>query len=474
MDFSGRIFLAALEEDNEQKSLFRVKLLVDESGLVDQEEQDLAGDEGFLRIVPDRQEQYTFKERLRLLGPICLVDLKHISPDLMKVRPNKNYAPGRGEVNQYVLYSDTVHAIHSQPVYEVVSNPLLTEPLTRGYYMRKGGNIQGPYDRETGDLLDGLSCIAPDSDKLFAVELSDGREHMFFWPRVVPGQAPLQRRPEAAVPPPAYEEIGWSSTLLRPALEERQQPVEAAALEAPEDAQLEAPISIVWEAAAGIAQALTQAGFVCSQDDAVAMLVCLTVFPWVRLTARHRCDALLAAGVLSDALGARSVSLAGSNQRTGDGGYRFAVVPAAVAAPEDKGQAQLLLRCEHSMAEYFPGEAEDAPAWPLIQLNMTGGFGLSAAQHPNKKHSVEQMGLALEERAEDLPKTAMARLSQKETDLAAKGQMMPLMLRRDLLRFLRRVHPHLEGGANSALMYAERYLTQPFLARGEALQDAPW
>ncbi|MHC1785721.1 MAG: hypothetical protein AB9880_01480 [Christensenellales bacterium] len=182
MDFSGKVFLASIQEDNTQRSLFRVRPLLDAQGPVSQEDLDSIGDEGFMRVVPDKQEQYTFKERMRTLGDMCLIDLRHIDAQSHKVRANKNYAPQKGEINRFVIYSDAIQSVHSLPICEVVSDPKAPVPVTSCYYLRSGGHIEGPYDRELGKPVEALSCIAPDSDRLFAVTMTDERERLFFWP----------------------------------------------------------------------------------------------------------------------------------------------------------------------------------------------------------------------------------------------------------------------------------------------------
>ena len=444
MDFSGRIFLAALEEDDEQRSLFRVRPLVDENGLINPEELELIGDEGYLRIVPDRQEQYTFKERLRLLGPVCLVDLKHIAPDLMKVRENKNYAPSRGEMQRYVLYSDTVHAIHSQPVYEVVSNLDIVEPLTRGYYLRKGGNIQGPYDRDTGDLLDGLSCIAPDSDKLFAVELSDGTEHIFFWPRVVPGQAALQRRPENAVPPPAYEDIGWTTGARlqpqeypAPATIDQGAPIHDAIEQADTQEQLGPK-----QAAQALQDALTRSGFVCSVDDAMHLLLCTVLLGRVGVHAPHQADALLAARILSDMVGAQVV------QNNASKGVQ-------VLLPLDK---------------YTDKQAGNTALWPVLRLETRRGFELETPLPQAAPLRPAALRQQLEAQVQALPEDILQRLNQEEQ--AVQFSLLPLTLKHDMLWFLRSAQAQLEGGAEAALSYALASMLQPFLAQTSP-QDTP-
>ena len=183
MDFSGKLFLAAMEEDNTQRALFRVRPLLCEEGNITQEDLEELIDEGFLRVVPDKAEQHTFKERMRDLGQLCLINLKDIPPDFNKVRLNKNYAPNRGENNRFVIYSDAIEDMSGVGIFEVVSDPKITKPTTEAYYLRNGGHIQGPYHSADGNALDTVSLIAPDSHRLFSVTMPDEREKLYFWPK---------------------------------------------------------------------------------------------------------------------------------------------------------------------------------------------------------------------------------------------------------------------------------------------------
>ncbi|MDD3109346.1 MAG: hypothetical protein PHH32_01720, partial [Eubacteriales bacterium] len=90
MDLSGQRVLAYLQEDNTHRVLFRVRPLLSSQGLLAAEDIDAFRDQGFLRIAPDRQEQHTFKERMRELGPLCVLDLQGTAPAQGKVRPNRN------------------------------------------------------------------------------------------------------------------------------------------------------------------------------------------------------------------------------------------------------------------------------------------------------------------------------------------------------------------------------------------------
>jgi len=90
------------------------------AGPCTQEELSVLPDEGFVRIVPDKNEQANFKDRMRTLGHLCMIDLTPFPPEANKIRTNKNYAPDKGEKNQYILYSDVIHSLPESLLYEVV------------------------------------------------------------------------------------------------------------------------------------------------------------------------------------------------------------------------------------------------------------------------------------------------------------------------------------------------------------------
>lgn len=196
MEFSGRLFLAAIEEDNTQRSLFRVRPLLSEEGSVSQEEIESLGDEGFLRVVPDRAEQHTFKDRMRELGRLCLIDLRNMSGEISKVRSNKNYSPKSGEVNRFVIYSDAIQPVAEAELYEVVAEGRDTNANTRHIYLRRGGHIQGPFLAGGTEPAASLCCIAPDNSRLFSVSMPDGKERLYYWPkqpqRQPTGKAPVK------------------------------------------------------------------------------------------------------------------------------------------------------------------------------------------------------------------------------------------------------------------------------------------
>ena len=90
MNFQGKAVLVYLEEDNIARAYFRVQPLMTQDGPLGPMTADYP-DDGFLRIVPDKNEQHTFKERMRALSGLCLVDQRLFSTESDKIRTNKNY-----------------------------------------------------------------------------------------------------------------------------------------------------------------------------------------------------------------------------------------------------------------------------------------------------------------------------------------------------------------------------------------------
>ena len=182
MNFQGKAALVYLQEDNIVRAYFRIRPLLTEEGLVRPEDWAAFPDEGYLRIVPDKNEQHTFKERMRSLCGLCLMDLRDMPPEANKIRTNKNYYPAHGEVNQFIIYSDAVRALPDQLLYQVVSEENIAKAHTPCVYLRKGANIQGPFRKDTAQPEGETAPLAPDSEGLFAVTV-DGQELLFYWPK---------------------------------------------------------------------------------------------------------------------------------------------------------------------------------------------------------------------------------------------------------------------------------------------------
>ena len=211
MNFQGKAVLVYLEEDNIARAYFRVQPLMTQDGPVGPMTAEYP-DDGFLRIVPDKNEQHTFKERMRALTGLCLVDLRFFSMDANKIRTNKNYSPSRGENNQFIVYSDAVRSLPENLLYQVVGENEVKSASTPQVYIRNGANIQGPFRREDGQSVGETAQLPPDSGEIHSLTVN-GQEQLFYWPRKVeraeapkPEAQALEPRPAPApapVPAPA-------------------------------------------------------------------------------------------------------------------------------------------------------------------------------------------------------------------------------------------------------------------------------
>ena len=151
MTLTGKITLCELEEDNPQKSYFRVRpLLTGENGQSEKVEDvdSLYPDEGGIRIVPDKNEAMRFKSRMRTLGGYCLLNLIRHPNENDKIRPNKNYSPERGEMNRNIVYSDVIQACGPLDVMQVLSagdSGKSKIGYTHKVLLRERGMLKGPY-----------------------------------------------------------------------------------------------------------------------------------------------------------------------------------------------------------------------------------------------------------------------------------------------------------------------------------------
>ena len=181
MDIIHHTVLAWLEEDNQRLGHFRVRPLMRETGPFTAAEVAEWRDDGFIRVVPDKSEQRSCKERMRALGSFCLLSLTGANAD--KFKPNKNYAPAKGEKNRYIVYSKAVQAVPETLLYEVVPESSLARAVTAQAYARLGGKIHGPVDRQTGRDLKAAGQLLPDDPRIFSVTLPDGSMRLFYWPQ---------------------------------------------------------------------------------------------------------------------------------------------------------------------------------------------------------------------------------------------------------------------------------------------------
>ncbi len=213
MRFTKRVTMAFLEEDNAQRAFFRLRPLLNDAGPCTEEELSALPDEGFLRIVPDKNEQTNFKDRMRTLGSLCLIDLTPFPAEANKIRTNKNYAPEKGEKNQYILYSDVILKLPETLVYEVreAQEPGCGQEagaafLTPMGYIHEGDQWYGPVPDQSAEMP--ATADAPSPNCLHTVTFPDGKRRLFFWPHHEdalphPGMADTtnQSAPEIPVPP---------------------------------------------------------------------------------------------------------------------------------------------------------------------------------------------------------------------------------------------------------------------------------
>ena len=216
MNLDQDLILAYLEEDNIQRAYFRVRPLLTVHGDVREDAVKLWPDEGCLRIVPDRAEQHTFKDRMRTLGSYCVVDLRGIPSDAGKIRTNKNYRPERGEINQYILYSDTVHALPEHTFFEIIEGTtnqaaeFAAQAITPLYYIRQEDTLFGPVSKADPQPPQPAAQAA---GTLFTIDAPDQKQHLILCMEVPAANMPETPAPKvepeetaAPVPEPAKAE----------------------------------------------------------------------------------------------------------------------------------------------------------------------------------------------------------------------------------------------------------------------------
>ena len=220
MNLDQDLVFAYLEEDNVQRAYFRVRPLITCYGDASEEAVKLWPDEGCLRIVPDRAEQHTFKERMRALGHYCAVDLRGIPADAGKIRTNKNYRPDRGEVNQYILYSDTVKPLPEHTFFEVLSGTaeeaaaLAEKAVTPLFYIRLEDTLLGPVQKQHPAPPQPAGEAA---GTLVPVESPDGVQRlMLCMPSAEATTAPVTA-PKAAAPAPKTVTHAAPASATKPA-----------------------------------------------------------------------------------------------------------------------------------------------------------------------------------------------------------------------------------------------------------------
>lgn len=189
MTLPGKLTIGFLQEDNPQKFYFRVRpaLVLDEAGyrLIEDAKQEYLED-GFIRIVPDKNELNHFKTRMRTLGRCCAIDLRKHTGENDKIRPNKNHNGENGDRNAFIVYSDVITAVEPLRMAEVVDvneDGLFQRPGTRLVVLRHEGELKGVYlwnERDgEGAYIEGDN-LAPEGalseELLMSVPLPEGEE----------------------------------------------------------------------------------------------------------------------------------------------------------------------------------------------------------------------------------------------------------------------------------------------------------
>ena len=172
---NGTVTLSILEEDNSQRVIFRIFPLCTKDGYIFQDRKTSYPDFGSIRIIPDKREQSSFKERMRDIGSICCVQLYSEGKELTKIRQNRNYDPNQGECNQYAIYSDVICGFEKEAVLEVFQEDQdHTQALTETILLQRGMVLYGPVKRDEKAEWETLKPFGNEKYLLHTVETADG------------------------------------------------------------------------------------------------------------------------------------------------------------------------------------------------------------------------------------------------------------------------------------------------------------
>lgn len=164
MTLPGRLSIACLEEDNPIKSYFRIKpLVVSEQDRIELYQNGVSAfpTDGYIRVVPDKNEIGLFKNRMHLMGRYCMLDLRRFPGENEKIRQNKNYDAVNGDPNAYIVYSDVIVApvpgLLTQvldlipPQEETTFSANIPCPATPCVALRFDGKYSGPWKWTPGE-----------------------------------------------------------------------------------------------------------------------------------------------------------------------------------------------------------------------------------------------------------------------------------------------------------------------------------
>jgi len=154
MILPGKLSIGFLQEDNPLKFYFRIRPLVAINDQGCEQYTNLKQDypdDGYIRIVPDKNEIGHFKTRMRSMGNYCRVNLVKHPNENDKIRQNKNFGGEFGDKNAYIMYSDVIDHAETLDVAEVieaagaVESLVIPKPGTPLVMLRRDDKIEGPF-----------------------------------------------------------------------------------------------------------------------------------------------------------------------------------------------------------------------------------------------------------------------------------------------------------------------------------------
>lgn len=231
MAINGCLTLAWLEEDDPSRGFFRVR----PAAVISATPQAYVhggeyGEDGFLRVVPDKNEMSTFKLRMRTLGRLCLIDLREHPRENDKIRQNKNYALG-SDRNPFMIYSDVIRELPQGLVCEVVSEGGAPHAMDMVFVSAEDA-LTGPYRYDGAALKPCEGCArTPGADcAARMLELDDARGgHIQLLIATIDDVAALQLSPISAfVPERAHAPAPEPAPEAAPASEPEASAAEAA------------------------------------------------------------------------------------------------------------------------------------------------------------------------------------------------------------------------------------------------------
>lgn len=261
MKLPGRLSIARIEEDNPLKSYFRLRpiLIADQDRLeMYQDAETEFPSDGYIRVVPDKNEMSLFKNRMHLMGRYCMLDLRRYPGENEKIRPNKNFARENGDSNAFIIYSDVVFAPvaglltavvpYEAPEGERSFNAKIERPSTPVVALQGENGLSGPWKWENADddelhfeRVDASEWSWTEEDQPAGIALSFAEDE-----KVYVNLSVLNVAQQAAVynAPPVYTPVEQPAPVPAPAVSAApavQQPEEQSPVTAVESAAAEAP-----------------------------------------------------------------------------------------------------------------------------------------------------------------------------------------------------------------------------------------